>query len=127
MTYNINFSQKPTYFHVIVTGENNKENVARYMEDIQQKCEEVNCLSVLIEERLEGPRLNTLDIFQLVTEGSSHAIGKFQAIAYVDINAVNASMQFAETVAVNRAIPVRVFDTVDEAENWLLALDQSST
>ena len=28
-------------------------------------------------------------------------------------------MQFAEDVAVNRAVPVRVFATVAEAERWL--------
>ena len=87
----------------------------------------MNCFRLLIEERLEGPRLNTIEVFMLASEGSSHAIGKFSAIAYVDINAVNKSMQFAETVAVNRAIPVRVFDTVDEAEGWLLAQNQTST
>jgi hypothetical protein len=30
-------------------------------------------------------------------------------------------MRFAETVAVNRAMPVTVFATVTEAEAWLLA------
>ena len=32
-------------------------------------------------------------------------------------------MKFVENVAVNRAIPLRIFPTVPEAEKWLLALD----
>jgi hypothetical protein len=76
---------------------------------------------VLIEERLEGPRLGTLDVFEIVSQGSSRALGILQAIAYVDVNAAGDLMQFAETVAVNRALPVTVFSTVADAERWLLA------
>jgi hypothetical protein len=49
--------------------------------------------------------------------------GFFEAIAYVDVNAAGALMQFAETVAVNRALPVKVFPTVAEAEEWLAEKD----
>ena len=47
-----------------------------------------------------------------------------EAIAYVDVNAAGDLMQFAETVAVNRALPVTVFSTVVEAETWLLGEDR---
>lgn len=77
---------------------------------------------MLIEERLEGPRLGTLDVFFVVSEGSSRAFGKMRAIAYVDVYAKGDLMRFAETVAVNRAVPVRVFSTVAEAEGWLIGL-----
>ncbi len=43
----------------------------------------------------------------------------FKAIAYVDANAEGTMMQFAETAAVNRMVPVAVFSTVVEAEKWL--------
>ena len=33
-------------------------------------------------------------------------------------------MQFAETVAVNRALPVTIFSTVADAERWLLDEDR---
>jgi hypothetical protein len=38
----------------------------------------------------------------------------------VDVHAEGSLMQFAETVAVNRSLPVRVFATVVDAEEWLL-------
>jgi hypothetical protein len=47
----------------------------------------------------------------------------FQAIAYVDVKAEGDLRQFAEIVAVNRALPVTVFSTVAEAEQWLLDAD----
>jgi hypothetical protein len=48
----------------------------------------------------------------------------FNAIAYVDVNAAGDVMQFAETVAVNRAVPVTVFSTVADAEQWLREEDR---
>jgi len=42
-------------------------------------------------------------------------------VAYVDVNAKGKLMQFAEDVAFNRGMPVKVFATVDAAEKWLLA------
>jgi hypothetical protein len=120
MTYKLTIDEKPTYLHAIVTGQNSRENVAQYMEEILRECIAHNCFKVLIEERLEGPRLGTMDVFHIVSEGSSKAIGMLKAIAYVDVNATNDLMKFAETVAVNRALPVAVFSTVADAEKWLL-------
>lgn len=108
MTYRLTIAEKPGYLHATVTGRNSTENVAR------------GCFRVLIEERLEGPRVGIMDAFRIVQEGSGRAHGAYQAIAYVDVNAVGDTMQFAETVAVNRGLPVTVFPTVAQAEQWLL-------
>jgi hypothetical protein len=119
MTYARTIAQKPTSLHAIVTGRNSREHVMQYLEDILQECKARQCFRVLIEERLEGRRLGTLDVFKIVSGGSSRAPGMFEAIAYVDVNAAGDLMQFAETVAVNRAVPLTVFSTVADAEQWL--------
>jgi hypothetical protein len=43
------------------------------------------------------------------------------SIAFVDTNPEHdaARMRFAETVAVNRGVRLRVFPTVGEAEKWI--------
>jgi hypothetical protein len=127
MTYKLTFHQKPTYLHAIVTGRDTRENVERYLEEIRRECIARNCFRVLVEERLDGPRLDTLDVFQVVSEGSSKASGVYKAFAYVDVNAKGNLMQFAETVAVNRGIPLVVFSTVADAEKWLLNEDSGGT
>jgi len=121
MSYQLRFTQKPTYLHAVVTGGNSRENVARYLEDIRRECETRGCSRLLIEERLEGPRLGTMDVFELAAAGSGRALGTFKAIAYIDVNAEGDPMKFAETVAVNRFMPVKVFATVGDAEKWLVA------
>lgn len=120
MSYILTIDQKPAYLHAIVTGWNSRENVERYLEEIRRECAVRSCFKVLVEERLAGPRLAMKDVFEIVAEGSRAASKAFQAFAYVDVNARGDLMQFAETVAINRGMPVRIFPTVPEAEKWLL-------
>jgi hypothetical protein len=127
VTYELTIENKPGYLHVIVTGDNTRENVVRYMEEVVRACTLRQCFRVLIEERLDGPRLGTLDVFEMVSTGSTRFLRTLQAMAYVDVNAHSQEMmQFAENVAVNRAFPVRVFPTVLAAERWLEAEQQQS-
>jgi len=118
MSYQLTITPKGMYLHAVVTGRNRRENVMRYLEDIRRECTVRGCSRVLIEERLEGPRLGMMDVFQIAAQGSSRANGRLEAIAYVDVNAKSDLMQFAETVAVNRSLPVKVFASVSDAETW---------
>ena len=120
MSHQLQIIQKPAYLHAIVTGINSREAVTRYLEELLGECTARGCTRLLIEERLVGPRLGTADVFQVAAEGSTRAFGRFEAIAYVDVNAAGDLMKFAETVAVNRSLPVRVFASVPDAESWLL-------
>ena len=120
MIYELAICKKAGYLHAIVTGQNSLENIKQYLQQIFHECKAADCSYLLIEERLEGPRLNTMDVFEIASKESSRALGVFQAIAHVDINAEGDLMEFAETVAVNRALPVRTFATIAEAEKWLM-------
>jgi hypothetical protein len=127
VSYKLTVHPQPGYLHIIVTGENTRENVTRYMEEVVRECTLRQCFRVLVEERLEGPRLGTLDVFEMVATGSARLLRTLTAMAYVDVNApTQEMMQFAENVAVNRAFPVRVFPTVHAAGRWLQAEQQQS-
>ncbi len=119
MTYKLTIREKPGYLHAIVTGRNSKQNVMRYLDEILDECACLNCFRVLIEERLEGPRLGTLDVYGIASRRRAHDLS-FKALAYVDVNAEGDLMKFGETVAVNRGLPVSVFSAVADAEKWLL-------
>jgi hypothetical protein len=101
--------------------------VARYLEEIQRECAARNCFRLLIEERLVGPRLGTTSVFEIASEGTDRAHGRFKAIAYVDVNAEGNRMEFAETVAINRGLPIRVFSSVGDAENWLRGMEEGNS
>ena len=119
MGFTVAITQKPTYLHAVVTGENSAENVRSYLTQIQRECKTRNCLRVLIEERLEGPRLGIVDVYRIVSEQTVRALGQIEVIAYVDVNAAGDLMKFAEDVAVNRFLRVAVFSSVPDAELWM--------
>ena len=122
MSYALTIEPKAGYLHIVVTGDNTRDTVTRYMDEVVRECTLRQCFRVLIEERLEGPRLGTLDVFEMVATGSTRFLRTLKAMAYVDVNApTQEMMQFAENVAVNRAFPVKVFPTVTAAERWLQA------
>jgi hypothetical protein len=87
MSYQLTVVEKPAYLHAGVTGRNTKENVAGYLDDLLRECLSRGFSKVLIEERLEGPRLGTSDVFAIVSQASARTLGKMRAIAYVDVNA----------------------------------------
>ena len=119
MTYSLKLEQKPSYVHATVTGPNSRANVAGYLDEVVAECMARKCDYALIEERLEGPRLRMMDVFDLAAQRGKPLIARLKGVAYVDVNAEGDLMQFAEDVAVNRGTPVRVFATIEEAERWL--------
>jgi hypothetical protein len=119
VSYQLSVTHQPTYLHIIVTGQNSPDTVSRYMDEVVRECSTRGCRRVLVEERLTGARLGTVEVFRLVSAGSVRLRGALQAMAYVDVNGMGVTMQFAENVAVNRAFPVRVFSSVAAAEKWL--------
>ncbi len=124
MSYRLTIVAKPGYLHAVVTGTNSPESVAGYLAEVHRTCAARGCRRALVEERLTGPRIHLADVFRIASEGSNQALGFFEAFAYVDVNAAGDSMQFAETVATNRGMHVRVFPSVAEAEAWLLSLNR---
>jgi hypothetical protein len=120
MDYQLTVKQEAGYLHAIVTGTNDATTVARYLEELRRECLARQCFRLLIEERLEGPRLGTFPVYKVVTEGSERAHGLLRSIAYVDVHAQGPLMQFAETVAVNRGMPLAIFPSVEQARQWLL-------
>jgi len=127
VSYQLKIEQQAGYLHFIVSGRNTTENVTRYMQEVIRECAARKCSRVLIEERLEGPRLGTMEVFSMVTSGAKRYQGMLEALAFVDLNAEGGVMRFAEDVAVNRGIPVRVFRTLDGAQQWLAKLPAAAT
>ena len=118
MPYELTFERHPDYIHATATGSNSRDVVQNYMEEILGECKKQNCFRLLIEEKLSGPRLQPMDVFAISSEGSMKVLGVFDAIAYVD-GQMGDMLDFVETVAVNRGLPIGTFATVEEAEKWL--------
>ena len=121
MNFKITILEKNGYLHFRVWGKNTPENVMAYLAEVYKECLRLNCPFVLIEENLQGPSVSMAAIMDIISKSSKQTWPVVQRIAYVDVNPDHSSslMKFAETAAVNRAVNVRVFSSVDVAERWI--------
>lgn len=117
--YALEYIEKPGYIHVIVTGRNTAANVRAYTEEVILTCAASGHRRVLVEKRLDGRSLATGDVFDIVARGSQLSVGLFSAVAFVDIHGEDEMVQFAETVAYNRGVPMAAFRDVALAERWM--------
>ncbi len=121
MAYDMKVMREDGYLHVVVTGDNTPDDVAAYLDQIRRVCAEHGLAKVLIEENLTGPQLGTVDIYDVINAASGGVAPAIRSVAFVDTNPEHdfAPMKFAETVAVNRGVSVRVFRDVPAAREWI--------
>jgi hypothetical protein len=119
--YRLAVEDRGDYLRVRVSGKNTPEVIRAYLRDVNVRCASMQRFGVLIEEHLEGPALSTMEIYQIASDvqGASRPVAR--RIAFVDLNPEHPrrNMKFAEDVAVNRGVNMRVFDLVEDADRWL--------
>lgn len=120
MPYELTTIPYDNYLHVKVRGQNNNATVSSYLLDVARLCRKHNYSAVLIEEYLSGPSLSMADIFNIIRNRSSDA-WFLSHIAYVDTNTEHdfSQMKFAEMVALNEGVQVKMFQDLSTAQQWL--------
>ncbi len=120
MEYRLTIIERPTYLHATVTGPNLPENAMRFLRESYDACVARGHNALLLEMNLSGPSLDSSAIFRIVAERSADGM-KLRRIAYVERSREKdeGKMHFAETVALNRGVNVKLFRDVAEAERWL--------
>ena len=120
-SYTLSVESKGSYLHCVARGENGRASVLAYFEEIRAHCRTRDCYRVLVEERLEGPRLPPAELLPLMAEVSAMAGATFEMLAYVDVNAASDTIARLAGQVVQPGAAVGVFATVAEAERWLRA------
>ena len=120
MSYVLTIEERLSYLHAKVSGPRTAQNARRFLEDVHEAWVQRNHSAVLLEMNLAGPSLSILSVFNIISERAPHALG-LKRIAYVDGGSEGdpEMPRFAETVARNRGVNVRLFRTLDNAEDWL--------
>lgn len=117
--YRLTLEERPTYLHARVEGARTPENTLRFLREVYAAGVQRGRRDVLLEIRFAGPSLEISDIFHVISQASEDG-AKLGRIAYVDATASDpARAQFAETVAINRAVRVRLFAEFAGAVRWL--------
>jgi len=125
MAYQLTIEERPTYVHATAVGERTPANALRFLEEAYAACVKSGRADLLLDMQFTGPSLNTTSIYQVISQRVPDG-RNLRKIAYVDSTDVDPGMPvFAETVAVNRGVNVRLFQSVALAEKWLLTESDS--
>jgi len=121
MPYTLNLESHPGYLHARVTGTNSQQTVLDYTQEIHRACLEQNVRAVLIEENLSGPSIRLSAVLQIVSQRAPEAAKFLKRIALVDLHPEHdlSRMEFAEDLAANRGVNLRLFASLAAAEQWL--------
>ncbi len=121
MPYSLSLEPRPGYLHAQVTGSNEAQTVLDYTAEIHQACVEHGLRAVLIEENLSGPSIRLSAVLGIIMQRAPDAAKLLKRIALIDHNPEHdpSRMEFAEDVAANRGVNLRLFNSVAAAEQWL--------
>ena len=115
----VSIEGKPTYRHTKVVGPRTPGNAIRYLEEVYAACLRTGQLQVLLEMAFSGPSMGPSGILRVVSERSADG-ARLRKVAYVEASMDGQQRaKFAETVAINRAVNVRLFENVGQAVHWL--------
>ena len=119
VSYPLTIEERPTYVYARVDGELTPENALRFLEEAYTACVRSGRPSVLLDMQLRGPNMPTTSVYEVISQRAADG-SRLHKIAYVPYDSGDPTMaHFAETVAVNRGVNVRIFETVAAAEGWL--------
>ena len=89
-------------------------------EELVSLCRETGIKKVLLVIELTG-RLSAVDAYEIVSSSEQYGWSREFRLAFVNLNAETLEdSYFTETVVVNRAYSMNVFDNEEEAKAWLL-------
>jgi len=119
--YNLEFDEKPDYLYAYVSSDKVSLDVSRqYWREIADQCQQTKCRKVLIVEDIKES-VSTTETYQMASEipGMDFSGIKIAFVdQYIEQHAVN---EFGALVSTNRGLNIKLFNTVEEAEKWLLS------
>ena len=118
-SYELTIEERSHYLHARVEGIRTPENVSRFLREASEACRRLGRDSVLLEMNLAGPSLGTSGVFGVISKSTPSGL-TLRRIAYVEpLTSEPLRAEFAETIAKNRGVNVRLFRDVASAEAWL--------
>lgn len=119
MPYQLTIVEHSDYVHAIATGTHSAQNVLRFLAEAYEACVKRGHTSVLVEVNFTGPSLDVTSIYRVISQRVAEAT-KLARVAYVDSSGRDANRkEFAESVALNRGVNVRLFSDLEAARRWL--------
>jgi hypothetical protein len=116
--YTLTFEQRSDYLYACLTGKDSHAASIEYWTSIAGKLQSLGLKKVLVHENLTG-KLTAAEMFDVVTRFSD--VGFLGVvIAVYDENTADEEMNtLGELIAKNRGAFIRLFYSLEEAEQWI--------
>lgn len=117
--YELTFDKRPDYLHAVVKANSiDRETALRYLQELADKCTELNAERVMLERRIPAT-MSDADNY-LIIQDIIKIIGPRRMAVVNPYESNDEAMAFGNLVGANRGLPYRVFANTDDAEAWLL-------
>ncbi len=119
--YTLEFEQRPEYLYAYVRGEKDSLEISlQYWKEIADECWRAGYKKVFIEEDIKEEG-STIEMYQFSSELPNIGFSGIR-VAFVDRHLDQQELnKFGELVATNRGVNGKVFNSSQEAEEWLLS------
>ena len=118
--YRLTTKERHGYLHASVVGQRTAENAQRFLRDAYEACVKKGYSALLLEMGLTGPALDIASVFRVIANRAPDG-AKLRRIAYIEPSPTDLPAGlFAETVANNRGVNVRLFKDLESADRWLV-------
>ncbi len=119
--YKLEFDERTDYLYAYVSGDKDNLDISRqYWCEIADECRRTKNSKVLIVEDIKES-VSTTEMYQIASEIPDMDFSGIKIAfvdQYIEQHAVN---EFGGLVATNRGLYVKLFNTAEEAEKWLLS------
>lgn len=119
--YNLEFDERTDYLYAYASGDkDNVEICTQYWHEIADECRRTKYSKVLIVEDIKQS-VTTSEMFQIASRIPGFGFSGIK-IAFVDQYTEHQAVnEFGGLVATNRGLYAKLFNTIEEAEKWLLS------
>ncbi len=119
--YNLKFEERTDYLYAYVSGDKASLELSKqYWRKIAEECRRTKCNKVLIVEDIKE-NISTTEMYEFASELPTMGFVGIK-IAFVDQYIEQRELnELGELVATNRGGYGKIFNTVEEAEKWLLS------
>ncbi|MGH8016727.1 MAG: hypothetical protein ACREIA_00275 [Opitutaceae bacterium] len=121
MAYSLQTSVKEDRIHFLATGKNAPAALAALFDECLAICRKTGQRVALLEDALTGPDIELNVLFEVIGHAADAARDQVDLVCYVKTTPGHdpGTVRFAENVASNHKVNVRVFRTVEDAERFI--------
>ena len=123
----VNYHTEQGILVVTLVGDLSQQDALRVQQEASKRQKEHGIRGILVDARLARSRMSTIDRFELLSSFQERFSSTTKhAVVYSPGNHDLSEVTFAENVAFNRGVRLKMFTDIDEARDWLSEKNESA-